>query len=282
MKEFCLKGVNAALLVLISLSTLFSCTLDANAVKNAGESEMTGRVARMIDEQLTYLMSEDVAHLLSDEELALLMTEPDGRSIVSRALEEEGGEKYIEYSYTAVTSDNADEILRSARELIPEDEYEKLEAQVDEVHSRSRAFFLENSRAMNNEQRKKFYNELQSLVVKAVVLLTAAVVYACIPTVVVWGKVSAACVAAVAAGILASGIMTVVGYRSIDSDSYDFPSWLTSVYEDSFAQWAIASSVITASAAAGRSPVITALILVAFTVYDVFDEARAMFNIVNK
>ena len=279
MKEFCLKGMNAALLVLISLSTLFSCTLDANAVKNAGESEMTGRVARMIDEQLAFLMSEDVAHLLSDEELALLMTNPDGRSIVSRALEEEDGEKYIEYSYTAVTSGNPDEILRSARDLIPEEEYEKLEAQVDEVHSRSRAFFLENSRAMNNEQRKKFYNELQSLVVKAVVLLTAAVVYACIPTVVVWGKVSAACVAA---GILASGIMTVVGYRSIDSDSYDFPSWLTSVYEDSFAQWAIASSVITASAAAGRSPVVTALILVAFTVYDVFDEAKAMFKIVNK
>ena len=158
MKECCLKCVHPALLVLISLATLFSSTRDANAVKNAGESEMTGRVARMIDEQLTYLMSEDVAHFLSDEELALLMTEPDGRSIVSRALEEEGGEKYIEYSYTAVTSDNADEILRSARELIPEDEYEKLEAQVDEVHSRSRAFFLENSRAMKNEQRKKFYN----------------------------------------------------------------------------------------------------------------------------
>ena len=209
------------------------------------------------------------------------MDNPDGRSVVSRTLAEEGGEEYLKYSYTSITSSDPQEILRSARSLVPLKEYEQLEAQVGEIESRSRAFFHDNSRAMNNEQRKKFYNELQALVVKAVVLLTAAVVYACVPKVMVWGKVSAACVAAVAAGILASGIMTVVGYRTIDSDSYDFPSWLTSVYEDSFAQWAIASSVITASAAAGRTPVVTALILVAFTVYDVFDEAKAMFKIVN-
>ena len=174
------------------------------------------------------------------------------------------------------------EILHPENIKAQMDEYEKLEDQVDDIRERSARMFDEQSRAMSTEQQKKFYKELQSLVVKAVVLLTAAVVYALIPKVVVWGKVSAACVAAVAAGVLASGVMTFVGYKNYGGGDFDFVSWLQSVVEDSYAEWAIAASVIATASAAGRSPLMTALILVALAAYQVFDEAQDMYKIVMK
>lgn len=282
------RGINVMLLVLMTLTTLFSCTLDAEAARKAGEREMSSRVARLIDEQMTRLMSDSVASLLSPQDMEELraVTEPvrgmDGRDVVSRMLEEENGQAYLEYTYTIATSSDMDEILSSARPLMSSEEFGRLEEQVEQLESRSARFFEQRSRAMSTEQQKKFYKELQSLVVKAVVLLTAAIVYALVPKAVVWGKVSAACVAAVAAGVLASGVMTFVGYKNYGGEDFDFVSWLQSVVEDSYAEWAIAASVIATASAAGRSPLMTALILVALAAYQVFDEAQDMHKIVMK
>ncbi len=282
------RGINVMLLVLMTLTTLFSCTLDAEAARKAGEREMSSRVARLIDEQMTRLMSDSVASLLSPQDMEELraVTEPvrglDGRNVVSRMLEEENGQAYLEYTYTIATSSDMDEILSSARPLMSSEEFGRLEEQVEQLESRSVRFFEQRSRAMSTEQQKKFYKELQSLVVKAVVLLTAAIVYALVPKAVVWGKVSAACVAAVAAGVLASGVMTFVGYKNYGGEDFDFVSWLQSVVEDSYAEWAIAASVIATASAAGRSPLMTALILVALAAYQVFDEAQDMYKIVMK
>lgn len=288
MKELCLKTVNALLVGVLCLMTLFSCTLEASAVHAVSQSERSSRVARMIDQQLTMMMSSDVADILTPEQVAAYdsfkqsVADADGRTIVSRMLEEEKGEDYLNLSYTLLTSDDVNKIISSARPLVPQGEYEQLKAEVEKIEENAARHYRIVSRAMSTEQQAKVYKELQGLVVKAVVLLTAAVVYAIIPNVMVWGKVSAACVASVCAGILASGIMTVVGYARYgeSEEDFDFPSWLKSVYDDSFAQWAIASSVIATTAAAGKSPVMTSLILVAFALYNVFDEASAMYKLV--
>lgn len=288
MKELCLKTVNALLVGVLCLMTLFSCTLEASAVHAVSQSERSSRVARMIDQQLTMMMSSDVADILTPEQVAAYdsfkqsVADADGRTIVSRMLEEEKGEDYLNLSYTLLTSDDVNQIISSARPLVPQGEYEQLKAEVEKIEENAARHYRIVSRAMSTKQQAKVYKELQGLVVKAVVLLTAAVVYAIIPNVMVWGKVSAACVASVCAGILASGIMTVVGYARYgeSEEDFDFPSWLKSVYDDSFAQWAIASSVIATTAAAGKSPVMTSLILVAFALYNVFDEASAMYKLV--
>lgn len=288
MKELCLKTVNALLVGVLCLMTLFSCTLEASAVHAVSQGERSSRVARMIDQQLTMMMSSDVADILTPEQVAAYdsfkqsVADADGRTIVSRMLEEEKGEDYLNLSYTLLTSDDVNQIISSARPLVPQGEYEQLKAEVEKIEESAARHYRIVSRAMSTEQQAKVYKELQGLVVKAVVLLTAAVVYAIIPNVMVWGKVSAACVASVCAGILASGIMTVVGYARYgeSEEDFDFPSWLKSVYDDSFAQWAIASSVIATTAAAGKSPVMTSLILVAFALYNVFDEASAMYKLV--
>lgn len=288
MKELCLKTFNAVLVGVLCLMTLFSCTLEASTVHAVSQSERSSRVARMIDQQLTMMMSSDVADILTPEQVAAYdsfkqsVDDADGRTIVSRMLEEEKGEDYLNLSYTLLTSDDVNQIMSSARPLVPQGEYEQLKAEVEKIEESAARHYRIVSRAMSTEQQAKVYKELQGLVVKAVVLLTAAVVYAIIPNVMVWGKVSAACVASVCAGILASGIMTVVGYARYgeSEEDFDFPSWLKSVYDDSFAQWAIASSVIATTAAAGKSPVMTSLILVAFALYNVFDEASAMYKLV--
>ena len=229
MRKMMLEGINVMLLVLITLATLFSCTLDASAVKNASEREMSSRVARMIDETMAQMMDSSVAEFLTPEQVAELEGVKDsaqgldGRSIVSRMLEEEQGEEVLTYSYTAITSDDVDEILASARPLVGEEEYGKLVQQANEIEARAMEAYERASRAMSGEQQKKFYKELQGLVTKAVVLLTAALVYALIPNVMVWGKVSAACVAAVCAGVLASGVMAIVGYKTVDKgEDFDF------------------------------------------------------------
>lgn len=288
MRNICIKGLNITLLVLITLSTLFSCTLDASASARTTELEKSSRVARMIDETLGSLMSESVAEALDEEGLAELMaitseTEGmDGRGIVARMLEGEDGREILDYTYLAITSQDADEILESARPLVDQDDYLELKSQTAEIKARAMDVYRASSRTMNSEQQQKFYKELQALVVKAVVMLTAAVVYACIPAVVVWGKVSAACVAAVCAGVLAAGVMTVVGYKRYGGEDFDFLSWLQSVCEDSYAEWAIAASAITTASAAGKSPLITSLILVALAAYQVFDEAQDMLKIAKK
>ena len=260
MRKMMLEGINVMLLVLITLATLFSCTLDASAVKNASEREMSSRVARMIDETMAQMMDSSVAEFLTPEQVAELEGVKDsaqgldGRSIVSRMLEEEQGEEVLTYSYTAITSDDVDEILASARPLVGEEEYGKLVQQANEIEARAMEAYERASRAMSGEQQKKFYKELQGLVTKAVVLLTAALVYALIPA--------------------------IVGYKTVDKgEDFDFLTWLKSVGEDAYAEWAIASSVIATSAAAGKSPVITALILAALALYQCFDEGVALFEI---
>ena len=242
------RTLNLIVFTLVLLSSLYGCTLDAAAVKNQGVDERFSRVARMIDQQKELLMSESVAKELSEEELAVLVSN-DGEAVAR---------------------------------LMSNEDYEQVKSQIASIEDDARHLYAMNSRAMTTAQMKKFYGELKSLVVKATVLLTAAIVYAFIPKVMVWGKVSAACVAAVAAGILASGIMTVIEYKNYGGEKVEFTEWISSIYEDAFAEWAIASSIITTGAAAGYSPVITALIIAAFALYDVLDEADGMYKLVNK
>lgn len=275
------RTLNLIVFTLALLSSLYGCTLDAAAVRNQGVDERFSRVARMIDQQKELLMSESVAKELSEEELAVLVSN-DGEAVARGMLGEEDGRAVMDYVYTASTSQDAYEVLDSAKGLMSAEDYEQVKSQIASIEDDARHLYAMNSRAMTTAQMKKFYGELKSLVVKATVLLTAAIVYAFIPKVMVWGKVSAACVAAVAAGILASGIMTVIEYKNYGGEKVEFTEWISSIYEDAFAEWAIASSIITTGAAAGYSPVITALIIAAFALYDVLDEADGMYKLVNK
>lgn len=282
------KSVSVLMIVIMTLSTLFGCSLEASAVRSATQEEKASRVASMIDIQLASVMSSSVAEQLDEEGLAELMEireasrGVDGRGIVSRMLEEDNGRQMLDFTYSAMTSDDLDAIIEEARPLVPDEGYAEIVRAAEDLEARSIQFYNEESRAMNSQQQKKFYEALRSLVVKATVLLTAAVVYAYMPKTLVWGKVSACCVAAICAGITASGFMTVVGYSRYGGEDFNFINWLNDVWEDTYAQWAIAASTITTASAAGKSPVVTAIILAALAAYQVFDEAKEMYRIATK
>lgn len=271
--KICISTVNIIMLVLMTLSMLFGCTLEAAGTTQTSREVIHSRVARMIDEEL-----ENVLPYL-EEEIELPVTRDvlssySGEEIVSRALAEEGGEEYIMFSYELMSATDSKSVLSAAKDLIPEEEYKLLEEKVREEEEKARTLYEETSRKLNmsTAQQKAFYKDLKKMVVKSVVLLTAAVVYAFIPHVVVWGKVTAACAVAVGAGVLASAIMTFLEYKQFDTTLPSFDEWILTLKDDAYAAWALAASVIATSAAAKRSAVVTGLILAAFAVYHVMED----------
>ena len=276
------KLVALMLLIVMSFSTLVGCTLDAAAAGKVSEKEIQSRVARIIDEEL-----ENVLPLLEEND-DLEFTDSTGRSIDIRSLKgsdivaraiEDGGEEYINFSYKVLTATTTDEIVKSAKGLVSDEDYQMLVEKAKEEEEHAARIFEEQSRQMTMAQQKELYKDLKKLVIKAVVLLTAGLVYACIPKVMVWGKVSAACAVAVAAGVVASGIMTFFEYRRFGIPGDDLPSfesWLESIYKDSYSAWALAASMIATGTAAKRSPVVTGLIIAAFSLYGVLEGVRPL------
>ena len=222
------KLVALMLLIVMSFSTLVGCTLDAAAAGKVSEKEIQSRVARIIDEEL-----ENVLPLLEEND-DLEFTDSTGRSIDIRSLKgsdivaraiEDGGEEYINFSYKVLTATTTDEIVKSAKGLVSDEDYQMLVEKAKEEEEHAARIFEEQSRQMTMAQQKELYKDLKKLVIKAVVLLTAGLVYACIPKVMVWGKVSAACAVAVAAGVVASGIMTFFEYQRFGIPGDDLPSF---------------------------------------------------------
>lgn len=280
MKKHVEKVVALLLLIVMSFTSLVGCTLEAAASGKVSKSEIQSRVARLIDEEL-----ENVIPLL-EEHSDIEFTDENGRSIDIRSLRgsdivaraiEQGGEDYINFSYKVMTATTTDEIVKSAKGLVSDDDYKMLVEKAHEEEANAARIYLEKSRAMTMAQQKELYQDLKKLVIKAVVLLTAGIVYATIPKVMAWGKVSAACAVAIAAGVLASGIMTFFEYKRFGIPGNDLPSfesWLESIYKDSYASWALAASMIATGTAAKRSPVVTGLIIAAFSLYGVLDGVR--------
>ena len=280
MKQKAEKTVGFIMVLIMMFTTLAGCTLDAAVAGRVTKEEVRSRVARIIDEEmmniLPYLEENDDVSLTDEEGRSIDLRSMKGSEIVARATDE-GGEKYIDFSYSVLTAESSDEIVKSAQGLVSEEDYQYLLERVREEEEHAARMYEELSRSLTMAQQKELYRDLKKLVIKAVVLLTAGLVYAAIPKTMIWGKVSAACVVAVAAGVVASGVCTFFEYRQFGIPGDDLPSfesWLESIYKDSYSAWAIAASMIATGTAAKRSPVVTGLIIAAFSLYGVIDEAR--------
>ena len=198
--------------------------------------------------------------------------------MVSRAVEESGGMDYLVFSDKISTANSVDEVVSAAKNLLPEEEYQKLLETVAEEEARAREIFDEHSRAMTSAQQKAFFKDLKAMVIKATVLLTAGLVYACMPKTYVWGKVSAACAVSVAAGITASGILNVLEYYKYGTEFESLDEWLENVYSTAYGEWALASTIIATGTAAKRSAVVTGLIIVVYALYGVLDNMKPLMS----
>ena len=136
---------------------------------------------------LPYLEENDDVSLTDEEGRSIDLRSMKGSEIVARATDE-GGEKYIDFSYSVLTAESSDAIVKSAQGLVSEEDYQYLLERVRDEEEHAARMYEELSRSLTMAQQKELYRDLKKLVIKAVVLLTAGLVYAAIPKTMIWGR----------------------------------------------------------------------------------------------
>lgn len=262
-----------AVAILVPLM-LFSCTMELSGPASLSDRVLVTRSARLMEVYLDEVVSALGEESAQYEEV--LASGYTAREIATRALEEENGRAYLEFCLYADDYGSTDEVFNAAQSLVGQGDLERVKADVDKVESLVFEEADEISRGMTTSQKKAFYGELRKLVVKAAVLLTAAIVYACVPTMMFWGKITAASAVAVAGGVLATTIMCIIEYYHTDGEVGSFDEWLESVAVEPSAAWAIASAVISTNSALGYSPILVAVILGVFAIYGIIDDVKPL------
>lgn len=269
------NGIN--LWVIISL---LGCSLAWEPKSNPkiDQKEMVPIVARVIDEQLTVVQPvlEEHGELL--EGARSILETLDGEKVVTEMLSEEMGSEYLSFCHAVATGADSEMVLQEAELLLTEEDFNALSSRLVSVKRSLQSYGEVQSRAIPPSQRAAFMRDLQKLVTKTLVLMIAGIVYACIPNVVFWGKITAAAAISVAAGIAATTFMSIYRYYKYDADSLSisFQEWIVDVTTDPAASFAVATSMMTVGKTMANGPVVTGLILVVFSIYQVMDMVRPM------
>ncbi len=277
-----LKGIITKGLCVLLVISLIGCEVGWDQQVNpvVTDGVLLPAVARVIDEQWTvvapYLEEELSARGL--EMGSSLDRVPHGAEVVELMLEEESGRDYLQFCYSIAVGEDSAAVLAAARAILPKEEYDALRLKVDETERNARSLGLEESRTLPPNQRAAFMRDLQKLVTKTVVLLVAGIVYACIPDMVFWGKVSAAAAIAVASGIVATTVFSLYRFYTYSADSMaiSFQEWITDVTTDPAASFAVASSMMAVGKTMANGPVVTGLVIAVFSIYQVMDLLKPM------
>lgn len=272
-KRVFLEKLTASVLI---LSMLASCTPSLSGPSEDRREKMVSQGARVIDEEYDFVRGVLIeTEEFSEEDFASYGI-LDGETVVRGLLE--GGDEDL-LSFLCATSDGGvDGVLSTAKSLLPEKKYGELEKKAKEIEERAGAWGDRVSRSLAPAQKDEFYKDLKSMVVKTVVLLTASIVYAMIPKVMFWGKVSAAAAVSVAAGVVASGFVSMVEWSDEDlkNTDKDFSAWLEEITVEPFTDWALAQGVLNAQMAATNNPVTSALVLGVFALYHIGEDAKTL------
>ncbi|MFA5514286.1 MAG: hypothetical protein WDA17_05160 [Sphaerochaetaceae bacterium] len=266
----------AAVWLIISL---IGCSLAWEPFANPqlSQQEMIPVVARVIDEQRAVV--EPILNEYDELEQGVrTLGSFDGQHVVQQLLEQEKGEEYLRFSHAVATGASSDEVLLLAKSLVDEQQYDQLSARVLSTDRQMRSMGQLYVRQLPPSQRDAFLRDLQKLVTKTLVLMVAGIVYSCIPTILFWGKITAAAAISVAAGITATTVMSIYRYYSSTdaSLSQSFEQWMVDVTTDPSAAYAIAASMTAVGSAMSGGPVVTGLIVVVFSIYQVIDLVKPL------
>ena len=279
---------NEAVAVLLLVS-LVACNANykpsfKESITDAG---LRSRVSHVIDSQMRNIRD------YLDDDLKARIDEGPGRSagglsgseIVELTLAESAGRDYLDFCYAvdlANASDDLDGVMETARSVLPEETYSELVGLTEEVSRSIYGYGDDAARAIPLNQQAAFYRDLKTLVTRSIVLLVAGVVYACIPDLVFWGKVSAACAISVGAGLVAISIMSLYEYfRFGAGEGQSFEEWFKELIKVPQADFALTTSVTAIAEAMGAGPVVTGIIICLFGLYNVVDLARTMIKTYN-
>ncbi|MDX9914759.1 MAG: hypothetical protein RBS49_02620 [Sphaerochaeta sp.] len=274
-----IRSVGRWALVIALIIPLSGCSMgwEAKSKARIEDRDLIPRATEMIEEQRQVVMpylEEEVSRVLARGEISSSI-------IVANALSEERGREYLEFMYTVGWAESSDEqyeeVVSFAHSLL--DESARIE--LDEQLVQTRALLMQRgehlARALAPSQRAAFWKDMQKLVTRTLVLFTAGVVYACIPTVVLWGKIAAATAIAVAAGIVATTVMSIWRYYQFGGSLDDsFAEWIGEVTTEPEAGYALAASMMAVGNTMKRGPVVTGIIICVFAIYNVIDMIKPM------
>jgi hypothetical protein len=262
------------------LMSFLGCSLAWQPMENRQlrTEEMVPLVSQVVDEQLAIVQPVLEEHEEFATRAAQSLDGATGESVVAQLLTEENGEEYIAFCHAVASQSDAASVLDLASPLIPEEEFSALSERMGETERALSAYGEATLRSLPPNQRPAFMRDLQKLVTKTLVLMVAGVVYACIPKVMFWGKVSAAAAISIAAGITATTILSIYRYYKYgeDSMSQSFQEWIVDVTTDPAASYAVATSMMTVGKTMTNGPVVTGLIIVVFSIYQVMDLVKPM------
>ncbi|MFA6934794.1 MAG: hypothetical protein WCR70_05955, partial [Sphaerochaetaceae bacterium] len=165
------------------------------------DQELARQVGRIIDEHY-----DTISPYLEEGAKA----QADGLAIACNALGEANGRSYLDYCYTVSSDPSIETAVEASKALISEEQYSILKQRAQAAEKRLVACL--DSKSVPDSQAEAFAKDLRRLVTRTVVLLTAGIVYACLPKTVLWGKITAAAAISVAAGIVASTVLSIYEY----------------------------------------------------------------------
>ena len=270
--------LNQALALFLIALMFVSCSpLTSTGPGAPRKNVLLSTSARAIDEHLESIrgfLDEDMPELASMGQLS-------GEEVARRALGEENGQKYLEFCYYTYTDsfESTEDVLAAADGLIGKEEIDKIRSEGEEFERILREYYEPEMRKLSSSQQEAFNKDLRKLVTKAVVLLTASVVYALIPNYIFWGKISAAIALAVAAGVLSMTLMSIIDYYKSEkkgNSNLSMAEWLKEVTTEPAAASAMATGIIATGKAVSRTPFATAVILATFSVFNILDDAKAI------
>ena len=281
-KKILRLGKNS-LCFLLTISIAGCSLVDSSPRKQAGITElMKNEMSKVVIDQWE-IIEPHLAEENSEEEgargnNAFKSIKPE--EVIREMLKEEKGAEYLSFFHSAAVSGDADTVLAKAKELLPEDVYEELLAEADSTRRSLILVMEEGSRGLLDEYREDFMRDMQQLIARSIVLLTAGVVYAFMPTFFFFGKISAAAAISVAAGAVAVTVMSIWRFYEFDSGvGESFEEWLSAVAVEPKASYALAASVTSMAATMGLSPVCCGIVLGVFAIYQAIDLLRTMIDV---
>ena len=271
------RSFECAMSLVLALAMLISCTPTLSGPPKLDVERIAKVSARAIDREYSFVRSILLEEGEYSEEEILSYGNIDGETVVRGALDC-GNEDVLNFLYATEEAKGTGDILEAAKPLMSEKDYMDLEQKVKEIEEKAGAWGERVARSLAPSQKEAFYKELRSMVVKTVVLLTAAVVYALMPKTMFWGKVSAATAVSIAAGVVASAFITFVEWKDVDLKYADknFDGWLDDITTEPFTAWAVAQGILNTQMAATKNPVTSAIVLGVFAIYNIGDDAKVL------
>ncbi len=274
---------------LILLVCIVACNMNfiPSFKSSITDEEMKPAVAKVIDAQMEYIkdsLDEDLRSSI-DNGASKGSGPLTGTQIVELTMKETGGKDYLDFCYAMDVSQSTldtEPVMSTAKSVLTVSEYERLNSQVNELEKSMTEKGIMHAKGLPLDQQEQFFKDLKVLVTRAIVLLVAGIVYACVPNLVFWGKISAAAAISIGAGLVALSVMSLYEYYQYGlEEDMSFEEWFKSLIKIPQADFALTTTVTTMAEALGMGPVVTGIIICVFGIYSVTGLVRDMMNTYN-